>query len=256
MDSSLSYIIIDDEPPCRSVLRNLMLMEYPTFTLLAECKDGIEGLKKIESLNPDFIFLDVAMPRMNGFEMLSKIDNPNFEIIFTTAFDQFAIEAFKVSAIDYLLKPIAKNELTRAVEKVLIRLTSINKELLSLEYIKLFLQNITTNTKSFPNIALPVLNGLEMVKVEDIMYATSDINYTNIIFVNNDKKVIAKTLKEFEKLVNGHPFARIHRSVLINLKYLKQYVKGEGGYVILSNGEHFDVSRRRKEGLLKMLKKS
>ena len=252
----MKTIIIDDEKHCSGTLEILLKKYCPSVEQLAVCQNGEEGIQAIRKYNPDLIFLDIEMPRMNGFEMLSQIENPSFEIIFTTAYDNFAIKAFKVSAIDYLLKPIDKNELILGVEKAESRIQKPEAAKISLhkEQIDLFLENIKESKRPFPNIALPTLAGLEMIRIHEIMYIESDGNYCKLFMSNQQQLVVSKTLKEMEQLLELHNFIRIHHSYLVNAVYIRRYVKGDGGYIVLKNEQHLNVSRRKKEDLIRILK--
>lgn len=248
----MKCIIIDDEIHCIGTLKILLSNDFPEIEILATCKSGEEGILAIEKFNPDFILLDISMPKMNGFEMLSRIKELSFSTIFTTAYDNYAIEAFKVSAIDYLLKPIEKSDLKRAISKIK-KVVDPNDMQAQLH---LFLENFGSRNIIFPNLALPTLSGYEMVKIESILHIESDSNYSVIHFLNGTKKTITRTLKELEIQLKTYSFVRIHRSNMINLIHLKEYIKGEGGYVILNNGQHLDVSRRKKEQLINSLNRT
>lgn len=253
----MQAILIDDEKHCGGALQILLKKYCPEVEIIEICYNGADGIKAIQKLNPDLIFLDIAMPKMNGFEMLSRISNPNFEVIFTTAYDNYAIQAFKVSAIDYLLKPIDRKELVLAVAKAKQKFQRKQKEADPLFYKKqldLFLENVRHPQHIFPNIALPTLSGLEMVRTDEIMYVESDGNYSKITKENKEALFISKPLKEMEEMLKAYHFIRIHHSYVVNPNYISRYVKGDGGYVILKNGEHLNVSRRKKEDLLKSLK--
>jgi two-component system LytT family response regulator len=248
----MKCIIIDDEIHCIGTLEILLQKYFPEIEIIATCKNGAEGILAIEKCKPDFILLDISMPKMNGFEMLSRIKKLDFSTIFTTAYDNYAIEAFKVSAIDYLLKPIEKTDLRRAISKLQkgIDPNAIQAQLHS------FLENFGSMNANFPNLALPTLSGYEMVKIEDIVHIESDSNYSVIYFLDGTKKTITRTLKELEIQLKSYSFVRIHRSNMINLLHLREYIKGEGGYVILKNGQHLDVSRRKKEQLINSLNRT
>jgi two-component system LytT family response regulator len=190
------------------------------------------------------------MPWMSGFEMLEQLDEILFDVIFVTAYDQFAVNAFDFSAVDYLLKPIAKEKLIRAVDKVL----SHQERHLSVDQFDVLLKNMHAGHLQMPNIALPTPEGLEFVQVSDIIYAESESNYCHVHLSGGHKIFLAKTLKYIEELLTGHPFLRIHQSYLINLAHLRKYIKGRGGYVIMDNGDSLTVSRASKEKLMKLVR--
>ncbi len=255
----MKCIIIDDERHCIGTLRILLENHFPRLQIAATCTNGISGIDAIKEHDPDLIFLDIAMPKLNGFEMLSKIEEPRFKIIFTTAYDSYAIKAFKVSAIDYLLKPIDALELKAAVQKFLDQQSAISQEISS-DFLKtqleLFLENVKEKFTIFPNIAIPTMDGMEMVKADSILYVESDSNYSKCYLLNDKVILVSKTLKEMENVLAKHNFIRVHRSFLINVNRLSKYVKGEGGYVVMENGKSIDVSRRKKDNLTDRLKSS
>jgi two-component system LytT family response regulator len=243
----LKAIIIDDEPYCCESLITL-LDDSKEVDIVAVCNNGIEGLAAIKKYSPGLIFLDVEMPKMNGFEMLEQLPQVNFEIIFTTSYDQYALKAIRFSAIDYLLKPVDSDELQKAVQKVIQR----TKKPIA-EQLEILIQKIHHPSTPISKIAMPTMEGLQMIPVDSIVSCEADSNYT-ILYLNNKMKVIASvTLKEMEELLEEHSFARVHRCYLVNLNKIEKYVKGEGGYLIMSDGSTIDVSRNKKESLLKKL---
>ena len=250
-------ILIDDEPNCIGTLELLLKKYVPDIEISDTCKNGMEGISAIEKYQPHLIFLDIAMPKMNGFEMLAQIDSPEFEIIFTTAYDEYALKAFKVSAVDYLLKPIDKDELLASIEKVrrkIVLKTKAENPQPYPEQWHLFLENITQQNAPFPNIALPTFDGFEMIVAKDILYIEADGNYSTFYMREGRKILISRTLGEMEKVLSLYSFIRLHHSHLVNMTEIAKYVKGEGGYVILKNGQNINVSRRKKSELLKALK--
>ena len=194
------------------------------------------------------VFLDIQMQSETGFDLLAKVKPINFEVIFTTAHSNYAIKAFKFSAIDYLLKPIDIEDLKKAVEKVERKVNfNISARLEQL------VQNLKPSSGQNHKLALPTLDGLIFVKIEDIIYCEASSNYTQIFTFDGKKHVVSRTLKEYEELLADHDFFRIHNSFLINLNSIKKYVRGEGGYVIMSNDVSLDVSKRKKEAFLSKL---
>lgn len=242
----MKAIIIDDEIDSLETTELLIDNFCPQVTIIGVANDAERGIRMIDKLQPELVFLDISMPKMNGFELLNRLTFKQFELVFTTAHDTYAIEAFQVGAIHYLLKPIDTEELIKAVERVEIKL----KQAEQLPDITSILQQVTANRQ--PKIAIPSLKGLEMIEVDNIIRCEADSNYS-IIYMISNKIVVTKTLKELEQLLSTYNFVRIHHSHLINLGHLKTYLKGEGGVVILSNGEHVNVSRSRKSGLLEKL---
>jgi two-component system LytT family response regulator len=242
-------LIIDDEAHCCDTLLWLVKKYCPDLEIIAVCNSGQDGLKLIEQIQPDLIFLDVEMPDMSGFDMLERLTNINFDIIFTTSFDQYAIRAIKFGALDYLLKPIDKDELIIAVE-ILLKRTQRD----SLKQLNALLTHIRkSNDLSNQKIAFPTLHSYELVPLNNIMICESKSNYTNISLNNGQHMVVSKTLKEIEELLDMPPFFRVHHSFLVNLQYAIRYIKGEGGYLVLSNELTVPVSRSRKDELLKII---
>ncbi len=199
-------------------------------------------------LQPALVFLDVEMPRMNGFEMLERLPLVNFDIIFTTSYDQYALKAIRFSAIDYLLKPVDREELQKAVQKVIHR----SRRTIA-QQVEILMQRLHQPSKSIGKIALPTMEGLQMISVESIISCESDSNYTILLLKSKKKIIVSCTLKEIEEVLEDHSFARVHRSYLVNLNEVEKYVKGEGGYLIMSDGSMVDVYRNKKESLLRRL---
>jgi len=241
----LKSIIIDDELKSRESLRILIEDFCEGVAVSALCQNVAEGLAAIEKHRPDVIFLDIQMQRETGFDLLNKIKQINFEVIFTTAYSEYAIKAFKFSAIDYLLKPIDIEELKAALLKVEKKIGgSINGRLQQL------MDNLKGgNTANF-KLALPTSDGLIFIKVNDIVYCEASSNYTNIYMLDGKKHLVSRTLKEYEEMLTESNFFRIHHSYLINLNLVKKYVRGDGGYVIMNNDTSLDVSKRKKEAFL------
>jgi two-component system LytT family response regulator len=241
-------IIVDDEVHCVEMLAWQLEKYCPQVQVIATCPSGMEGIAAIREKKPDLVFLDIEMPRMNGFEMLQALPKIDFDIIFTTAYDQFAIRAIKFSALDYLLKPIDKDELRASLDKI----KENPNQLISTQQLNMLLSNLHQVHNGLQKIALPTLEGYEMVMSEHIVRCESDSNYTLIYLKNNSKTIVSKTLKEVEELLEGHHFFRVHHSHLINLNEIKKYVKGDGGYLVMSDNSTVSVSRSKKDALLKL----
>lgn len=240
-------IIIDDESTARNALKNLLSNHCPNIEVLGEADCVKEGLLAIRKFQPDLVFLDVQMPDGTGFDLLEQIGSVNFKVIFASAYDTFAIQAFRFSALDYLQKPIESEKLIEACAKLdtTDRFEILNKKL----------EVLLSNKSSFEKIALPTLDGIIFVKIKDIIRCESDNNYTNIFTSNGSKTIVSKTLKDYDEMLTPFRFFRIHKSHLINLAYLSRYKKGEGGFVIMEDGSELEVSRRRKEDFLKELQR-
>lgn len=241
----IKALLIDDEPLCLDVLENDLKNHCPEVKVLKKCNSAKEGLKAIKEYKPDLIFLDIEMPWMNGFEMLEVLDNIDFDVIFTTAYDQFAVQAFRISAIDYLLKPIDKKDLLAAVQKVLRK----KEPTLSKNQLDVLMDNMTPSNKSH-RIALPNKLGFEFVLIKHILYCEADGNYTRFFMENKKKKLISRPMKEVEKMLSDFNFCRIHNSYLINLNQTQRYVRGDGGYVEMMDGTVLNVARSKKEELI------
>jgi two-component system LytT family response regulator len=243
----IKAILVDDEKHCRETL-SIQLEKYCSeVQLLAQCSSAVQGLEAIAQYQPDVVFLDVEMPKMNGFEMLQQFSHIPFDVIFTTGYDAYAIKAIRFSAIDYLLKPINKDELKKAVGKVSQKTGhNLNQQL------DILLEKLGTKQVSLQKIALPTLDGFELVSLDNILHCEADSNYTHVVMKHAKKVLVSRTLKEIEELLEGHAFLRIHHSYLVNLNEIVRYVRGEGGYVIMSDNTSIAVSRSRKDALLKI----
>jgi two-component system LytT family response regulator len=245
----MNVLIIDDEQHCITTLTWALQQYCENIVILDVAKNGQEGFEKITKLKPDLIFLDIEMPVMSGIDMLEKFDKIDFKIIFTTAYDQYAIKAIKLNASDYLLKPIDKDELVAAIDKVKDTSdTTISQE--KIQNLKHNLQVLTHLQK----IAIPSSEGIMFFDLDTIVHLEASSNYTVIYFNNNTKIVSSRTLKEYEELLPTEIFFRCHHSHIINLKYIKKYIKGEGGFVDLGHGQMVEVSRRKKQEFLEFIK--
>ncbi|MDQ6761430.1 MAG: LytTR family DNA-binding domain-containing protein [Bacteroidota bacterium] len=242
----LTAIIIDDEAKGRIALKQKLLDYCEEIQLAGEAENGLEGIKLIEKIQPDIVFLDIEMPRMDGFEMLHRLPEKNFHIIFTTAYDQYAIKAIKYAAFDYLLKPIDIEELKLSISKI-----HSHQQIHTGKKLELLDQNLLKN--NFNKIAISTLEGLLFFDIGDIIHLEANSNYTTLYFNNRPKLLASKTLKDFEELLPADIFFRTHHSHLINLNYIKRYIRGDGGQIELQNGNYVDVSRRKKEDFLKAI---
>ena len=247
----LKAIIIDDEPYSCEVLAAMLQEDSPQVQVAAICNNGEQGLLAIQKYSPEVVFLDVEMPKMNGFEMLEKMPIINFHLIFTTSYDQYALKAIRFSALDYLLKPIDREELKRAVEKVEQKL-----QIPLPQQLELLMQKMRQPSQPLSKIALPTMEGLQMIAVDTIITCESDDNYTLLYFKNGKKLLVTRSLKDLEEALEQHSFLRVHRSYVVNLNEIEKYVRGEGGYLIMTGGSTVDVSRSRKELLMQKLQVS
>jgi two-component system, LytTR family, response regulator len=246
----MTAIIVDDEKHCREVMVHLLQRYCGDVKILANCANGPEVLAVLEKGSPDVLFLDIEMPGMNGFELLKQIKAPEFEIVFTTAYNEYAIKAIKHSALDYLLKPIDKDELKLAIQRAKEHKT--HKADNRVEH----LLEILHEKNKAKRFAVPTMEGLKMIDAETVLYCESDSAYCKIYFVGTPQPlVISKTLKEVEEVLHGNDFFRIHNSYLVNMKSIQGYIRGEGGEVVLNSGIHLPVSRTRKQEFLNLLQK-
>lgn len=241
----LRAVIIDDETRSRSTLLNLLKKYCDNITVVSEANSVKTGLRTISQFKPDVVFLDIQLSDGTGFDILEQLQIIDFRIIFVTAYNQYALRAFKFSTVDYLLKPIDPDQLIDAVEQLKVDFTyeSINKKL----------EVLIGNRNSFEKIALPCIDGIRFESIKDIVRCESESNYT-IIHLNTEESImVTRTLKEYEEMLSSLNFFRVHQSHLINMGYVKKYVKGEGGSVIMEDGTEVEVARRRKEGFLTAL---
>ncbi|MCI5058991.1 MAG: LytTR family DNA-binding domain-containing protein [Flavobacteriales bacterium] len=243
----MKAVIIDDEEKARENLKFLLeefCPEVKPVALVGTIDAAVEAIKQHQ---PDFILLDIRMKGETGFQLFDKLESVDFEIIFTTAFDEYAIQAFKLSAIDYLLKPIDVEELKDAVAKV----SKMQNKMQSKEKVTNLIKNLDGEQNNLTKLALPTFDGLSFVKIEDILRCESDENYTKFFLKDGSKRLVSKTIKFYEELLTPHNFFRVHRSHMVNLEYVTDYYKGDGGSVKLVDGTEVMVSRRRKEDFLK-----
>ena len=241
-------IIIDDEQHCIKSLQSDLQKNCPMVEVADTCFSAKDGIMSIKKNNPDLVFLDVEMPWMNGFEMLEVLGEMNFSIIFTTAHDEFAARAFRISAIDYLLKPIDANDLKAAVQKVEKKMDEGS----SLQHISNLLRNMHQPSSNH-KIALPQREGYEFVDVSSIIYCHAEGAYTKVFIQDKKNMLISRTLGDVEELLPPELFQRIHHSTLVNVSYISQLLRTDGGYVVLKNGEKLSVSKAKKEMLMARL---
>jgi two-component system LytT family response regulator len=214
----------------------------------ATCYSGEEALQLLKQKSFDLMLLDIEMPRMNGFQLLEQVQDLNFQVVFTTSFDQYAIKAIQFSALDYLLKPVDREELKSAVEKARKRIQpALGNQL------ELLLHKLRLPAQQVKQIALPTLDGLQMVPIDSIISCSASSNYSIIALKDEQKLTVSRTLKDIEEMLEEYSFLRVHHSYLVNLHEVRKYVKGEGGMLVMSDGSSIDVSRSKKEQLLKRL---
>lgn len=242
---SIKVVIIDDELLARNLLRGLLKEYCPDVAVLADCADLPNGVKAIRRLKPDLVFLDIEMPGHTGLELLDFFneDEIDFSIVFTTAYNQYTVQAFKLSAVDYLLKPIEPTELENAVARYE-RLNNRNKQ----SYL-LLQENM--KPQAAKKLAVPEGNAIKFIELDDIRYCKADSSYTEIHFTDNNKMIISRTLKNIEDtLGEEHGFFRCHKSYLVNMKYVTEYIKSDGGYILMDDNSEIPVSPDKVQELM------
>lgn len=243
----IKTIIVDDEINAREFLEKLLIRYFPDkFVVLERCKNVDEAIVAIEKHNPELVFLDIQMPKKNGFELIKELKLINFEIIFTTAHSEFAIDAIKISALDYLLKPINYIDLLGAVKRFEKKVLKVKED----NYLKLLIKNIDTGSSGYKNIAFPTESGFELIKVNSILYCVADNNYCKIVSLDGTITTLSKSLKHVEECLPSDIFQRIHKSYLVNLNYVSRFNKTNDLLVELTNGENLPVSIRKKEAFV------
>jgi two-component system, LytTR family, response regulator len=246
--SILKAILVDDE---LNSLQNLQfkIHEYcPTIKIVAQSQNPEEAIRLIHQNKPDVIFLDIEMPRMSGFKMLEQIPEIDFEVIFITAYNHYAINAIRISAFDYLVKPVAIEDLQQTVER-LVKFT-VKRTRERAEVLK---KNLASSKSQEDPIAIPTNDGLEFIQINQIVRIESSSNYSKIILLTGRQMLVTRQLKDFEELLQDYKFYRVHHSHLINLNYILKYIRGDGGQITLRNGDVIDVSRRKKDVFLKLI---
>ncbi len=244
----LKAILIDDE---LNSLQNLQfkIREYcPNVKIVAQSQNPEEAIRLIQQHKPDVIFLDIEMPRMSGFKMLEQIPEVDFEVIFITAYNHYAINAIRISAFDYLVKPVAIEDLQHTTERL--GNFSLKKTRERADILK---QNLANPKSQEDNIAIPTNDGLEFIQIKQIIRIESSSNYSKIILQNGHHMLVTRQLKDFEELLQDYRFYRVHHSHLVNLNFISKYVRGDGGQITMRNGDIIDVSRRKKEVFLKLI---
>lgn len=244
----IKALLIDDEKHCLITLEHV-LKQIPTIEIIGTAQTAAEGFKLVEKLKPELVFLDIEMPHENGFDFLSRFSTLPFKVIFTTAYDQYAVKALRMNALDYLLKPIEKNDVLDAL---------VNFEQQTEKLLPEQLQNLHLfrNGKIQDTIALSTQTGLLFIKIDEIMYLEASSCYTYIVMRDLSKHLASKTMATFEDVLMDNPlFFRAHKSHIINLKCIKQYVRGDGGDIIMEDGKLISLSRSKKQEFLDLFMK-
>jgi two-component system, LytTR family, response regulator len=244
----IKALIIDDEPAAAEVLRLLLKRHNPEVSEVLVETDSVKALAQIEKFKPQLVFMDIVMPEMTGFEVLNNIPNKNFDVIFTTAFNEYAIQAIRFSAVDYLLKPIDAEELKNAVKR------HLNKHLGEKDFEVLYtnlLQNLAAKATSEFKLAIPTRDGAMFISTSELMRCEGEGNYTRFFLTGNRKHISSKTIKEYEEILAGHNFIRVHKSHLVNRDFISNYLSE--GAVMLKDNVKVPVSRRRRDSVKKIL---
>lgn len=239
----IDAVVVDDEPESRENLCGLLRKYCPSVNVLAAVANIDEAQAAIDAHGPDLLFLDIEMPNGNGFDLLDRYSEPPADVVFVTAYEQYALNAIKRYALDYILKPIHVDELVRAVDRKL-ALDAPQRERMGL------MRTEQQRMDSVKRIALPSAKGLQLVEIADIVRCEADDHYTTFHMVDKKRHVVTRNLGEYEEMLAPHGFFRIHHAHVVNLGRVKQYVRGRGGYVVLDDGSHVDVSARRRDAFL------
>ncbi len=247
---NIKTILVDDEMNNLQFLESLIKENCLSLEIIETASNTYDALLMIQELQPQLVFMDIDMPGMTGFELLKKLEPLSFEVIFVTAYNQYALEAFEYNAVGYVTKPIATDKLILAVDKAIKKIADQKYT----EQIFSLLENVHQKSTT-DKIALPTMQGLQFVKIEKINYCESSGNYTNFFLTDNTKIMVSRQLGEYEKLLPVDTFVRIHDKHLINLSSIKEYIKGNGGEVVLEDGSRLTVAARRKDELLSRFEK-
>lgn len=245
-------ITVDDEQHCLDTLDILIRENCPALKVLEKCSSAKQALAAIEKHKPQLVFLDIEMPFMNGFELLERFDPIPFSVIFTTSFNQYAVKAIHLSALDYLLKPIDPSDLVEAVKKIETR-----TQFPSHEQLQILIARMQEKKNGFQKIAVPTAEGFELIPYELLIRCEAEDNYTHLYLKDKRKLIACRTLKEMEEhLAEFSIFTRVHHSYMVNLNEIVKYVRGEGGYLVMSDGATVSVSRSRKEALIRLFERN
>lgn len=244
----IKALLIDDEKDARFILRNLLERKHSEqIEVIGEANDVAPGIEAIKSLKPDLVFLDIQMKKGTGFDLLSQLDEINFEIIFVTAYNQYGVEAFKFSAFGYLLKPVNSRDLGEVISKLQSKFDKSKSKVK--DRLKVLIENYG-NEGEVQKLILPNVDGFQVVQINQIIRLEGDRNYTNFILVGGKKITASKNLGEYEELLNPHGFFRIHQSTIVSLRHISAYLKTDGGMVETTDGARLKVSRYRKNEFL------
>ncbi|UOX34070.1 LytTR family DNA-binding domain-containing protein [Flavobacterium sediminilitoris] len=250
----ITAVLVDDDKNLRDGMKGLLVRFAPNIKIIGEADSVETGIETISKLKPQVVFLDIQLNDGTGFDILEQLALKNgtikSNIVFITAHEQYAIKAFRFSALDFLLKPVDPDDL----QKVILKIEAVLEKNNNYDHIDLLLENIRRKVDNFKRIALSTSDGIHLFEINDIIRCESEDNYTRFHIKNTKSVLISKTLKEYEELLTEHGFERIHQSHLINLAYLKSYIKKDGGYVVMADNSNLPISQRKKERLQEILK--
>jgi two-component system, LytTR family, response regulator len=241
-------ILVDDEKELLMILERMISRHVPELEIIATCNTTEEAIGKITALKPDVLFLDIQLRETTGFDLLNKLPTRDFEVIFTTSHESYALKALKAGALDYLVKPVQLEELMSAVQKVRMKRMSMA----STQQLEMLMSYFKPAKPKVKRIALTASDHLIFVDTNDVIYCESDSNYTTFFLVSGEKVVISKTLKDVEEILENDGFFRIHASYLVNMKHVSKFTRGDGGHVVMSNNQQLTVSRKKKEEFFEM----
>lgn len=245
----MKTLIIEDEEKSRDMLAGIIQKNCPQLNIVGLAKNVKEGVEMIHSLKPELVFLDISMPDGSGFDLLEKVQDQKFELIFATASDQHAIRAIKFSACDYLLKPIDIDELKAAVDKAIKKKNTPP----NMENLQFLIQQLKKADDNFQKITLPTGNAFEIVNIKDIIRCEADTSYTHFFLTDGRKLMVSAGLKHYEELLPEKDFIRVHHHHLINMNHVVRFLKTDGGYAVMSDGTNIEISRRKKDAFLERL---
>ncbi|WP_040762360.1 LytR/AlgR family response regulator transcription factor [Spirosoma panaciterrae] len=239
----LKAILIDDEPDCVRLLAHELAVHCPQVQVIGQTTSSEDGLRLIQVLQPDVVFLDIEMPRLNGFQLLEKLGSISFSLIFVTAYNEFAVKAFRFSALDYLLKPIDSEDLQEAVRK------AERQQRIDARQVDILRSQLHSHQLA-DKIAVPYQQGIIFLPINEVIYCESDSNYTKVVATQNRHYLLTRTLREVQEVLEERNFLRVHRQYVINLDHIKLFMKGEGAYLVMTNDVSIPVARNQKEKLV------
>jgi two-component system LytT family response regulator len=248
----MKAIIVDDEEGSVTTLEMLIKKYCPEVSLVATFLDPMKAIAEIDNYMPDILFLDIEMPYANAFDLLDKLAPVNFEVIFVTAFNNYALKAIKYAAVDYLLKPVSIEELKFAIGKAGKQLELRHRYFENVRVSGL-LQNLKQSDKGSHKITLPTKNGFELEEAKNIVYLEASGSYSVLVMNTGNKILVSKSLKEFEEMLTENNFVRVHHSYIVNIYYVREFIKGRGGTISMKNGDHIEVAVRKKQDFLDRL---